>query len=303
MATFTVNEIASRKAAVDSTGQRTYVRRWRVIAPSAEYGARQVVAQVGVGLRDAYSIGTEGTDDFFEEDILVYCNGVEAEQSSVDGDEDGCDWIVTATYGYIDYQKTENPLEDPAELSWSFAPYSRITDQAYDSNGDLTVPIVNTAGDAFDPPTEIDDPRPVLTVVVNLPYPDGFDPLRAYEYRNAVNGDTFFNVPPGYVKAAPPVATRMYHPECGFYWKVTYEFHFNPDGWVRTLLNQGTRQLNAAGDGYESIVTETGQLATDPVPLDTDGVALAAGADPVFLDFIVYPIKDFVPFYGFGGSA
>ena len=305
--TFTVDELGARKAGIDATGQRTYVRRWRVTTPSADYGARAVLGVCPVGLRDVYRIGTKDSDGnpieaYFEEDILVYCNGVEAEQTDVAGDEDGINWIVTATYGYIDFTKQENPLDDPPELSWSFASYNRIADRAYDDDGALTVPIVNTAGDPFDPPTEIDDQRPILTVVVNLPYPDGFSPAQAYEYRNAVNADEFFAVPAGYVKALPPVAQRLYHAECGFYWKVTYEFHFNPDGWLRTLLNQGTRQLNDAGDGYEPIL-HSGVPISDPVPLNEGGQPLAPDGDPIFMDFTVYPVKPFVTFFGFGGPA
>lgn len=315
MPTFTVVELGARKGSEDENGFRTYVRRWRVTAPSTDYGPRRVVQEVGVRRGDLYEIGTftkvvgdngavsyVPVEDWAERD-LCYCNGIETQETDVEGDEDGVDWIVTATYGVWNPDKTESPLDEPPDLSWSFASYNRLADRAYDDEGNLAVPIVNTAGDPFDPPTEIDDPRPVLTVVVNLPYPQGYSPARAYAYRNAVNADEFFSVPPGYVKAVPPVAQRLYHPECGFYWKVTYEFHFNPDGWLRTILNQGTRQLNAAGDGYASILTETGQLATDPVPLDQDGRALGPGDDPLFLDFAVYPVKPFVDFYGFGGPV
>lgn len=312
---FVVVELAGRKGGVDAARQRTHTRRWRVTAPSPEYGDRRVLLAVsdhvgGLGIGTPYAIGDPGDpeadppvppDPWREADTFCLCNALEAQQADVEGDGDGVDWIVTASYGPLDPDQADNPLDQEPEVEWSFASYERVADRALDDDNEPTIPIVNTALDPFDPPVELDDPRPVLTVTVNLAW-EAFNPALAYSYRNAVNADEFFGVPAGYVKAMPPRARKVVHPEVGRYWQVTYEFHFNPDGWVKFVLNQGTRQLNADGDGYESILTETGQPVSDPVPLDADGRALPPDGEPIWLPFTVYPVRPFPSFYGFGGS-
>ena len=56
----------------------------------------------------------------------------------------------------------QNPLLQPIDVKWSNRSQEIVAD--IDINGN---PVVNTAGDPFDPPLMEDDPRPVLTIVRN----------------------------------------------------------------------------------------------------------------------------------------
>src|SRR5262249_46326548 len=126
-----------------------------------------------------------------EFDLGALCNSVTCEQN----DDAPRRWVVTCEYGpptVEQGQQQENPLLRPAVLTWGFTQNSRAVWK--DVNG---TPIQNSAGDAFDPPPEIDDSRPVLTVTRNEA---GFNPAIAIQYQDAVNSDQFLGFNAGVVK-------------------------------------------------------------------------------------------------------
>jgi hypothetical protein len=286
MAVIAVGEIGpGRKHTYSRDWTRTYERQFRVETDSAETGPIEVrdallslATPVGMGSR--YDIGSEFDNGSFAGEISCECT-----------DSDGKGWIVTVSYTAVDpAQKPENPLEHPLEIEGGFAPFDRIVDEDQDGNA-----VVNAAYDYFDPPVTVEDPRPTLTLVRNEA---AIDWALIYMYRNAVNTDVFWGAAPGQVKVVGIKPKRMWDQYLaaynitpgGYYWVTTYEFDFNPDGWHSKVLNQGMRQLVS---GVQTQISIGGIPITSPALLDATGAVLTPGADPVYLEFVVYPEKEF----------
>ncbi len=260
----------------DEKGQRSYTRKFEVITS---------------GLADAYSVkqatGIPRRGDVLLTDTDARVKSVAPEQN----DDNPYLWIVTVEYDTTtNPEQEENPLDRPAEVTWSFTQFQRIAEK--DVNGEA---LLNSAGYYFDPPPEIDDSRPVLTITRNEP---AFNASQAIDYQDAVNSDSFLGFEPYQAKVANITATRQF--EKVWYWKVTYEFHFRREQWTLEILDQGRwragrkaiRQKNEAGTEIP------GTHVTDPVPLDGNGEPLA---DPtpdnaVFLPFDVYKEREFSAF-------
>lgn len=257
---------------------RTYRRSYRARSTAGESEA-EVLDAVVVALGD---VGSAHPDDASAsvQSIQVSCQS-----------RDGTDWSVEVEYGPIRPGESSPLLEEP-EVDWGLAAYQRIADADRDGN-----PIVNSAGDPYDPPLTRDDSRPLLTIVRNEAT---YSPLLADAYRDTVNLATFFGAPAGTVKCKSITAKRAWSPLVagGFYWVVTYLFEFNRDGWTSRPLDIGYRRLDGAN--RRQILID-GQPATSPVPLDGAGGVLTPGDPPVFLAFELYPEADYAAF-GFPGA-
>ncbi len=161
-------------------------------------------------------------------------------------------------------------------------------------------PVLNSAGDAFDPPIQIDDSRPTLKIVRNE---RTYNAQYAMLWKDTINADMFFYFPPHSVKLSTPLAELEYNPVCGFYYVVTYQFEINPKGWEKPVLDQGMRQLVA---GVKVKMTDdSGADLSSPLPLDGAGSKLVSGSDPTYIIFEVYREADFSllglnPFSGIG---
>jgi hypothetical protein len=264
---------------------RTYTRAFRVITDDPNIGPRTVAMAVGLQIGDHYqnSDGSEHDNGSYVMDIAVAEEG-----------EDGKSWIVTYSYGpYDPAQWPENPLTKPPDVQWGFSPMTKVASE--DINGSA---VVNSANDYFDPPIEIEDPRVTLSFVRNEPV---FNPARAYAYRNAINTDSFLGCDPLTVKVTQISGVRQwdqylssinYGGASGFYWTVTYEFEFNPDKWTFKILDQGMRKIDTA-TGQQAQILESGIPISSPKLLDGNGQPIEPGDDPVFLEFHLFPEKEF----------
>lgn len=259
--------------------KRTYTRTWQVITDDPNTGPITVTAAVPVAIGDRYT-----NDNGTEQDYGSFCISIRTTVVA----EDGLQWNVVAEYGAFDpTQWPENPLLKPPDIEWTFKPFEKTVDEDIDGNA-----VVNTAGDAFDPPLTCEDPRPVLMISRNEAT---FDPSLAYTYKNAVNTDVFFGAEPSKCKVSQISGRRQWDQYLssidqngGFYWTVTYEFEFTPDTWQKKVLNQGLRKLNES-TGQQEQITIGGAPITSPVLLDESGQPLEPGAEPYILEFRVYP--------------
>jgi hypothetical protein len=286
MPTLTCSEIKTgRSHEITADWKRTYKRTFRVVTDNPNRGPIAVRSTLPVGIGSRYLNG-----DSSEFDNGAFVNKISVETEA----EDGMSWICAVEYGPWDpTQRPENPLDHPLEIEGGFSPYERIVDRDQDGNA-----VVNTAGDPFDPPVTMEDPRPVLTIARNEP---AIDWSLVYRYRNAVNSDSFWGADPGQVKVSRISPRRVWDQYLsaneltpgGFYWAITYEFEFNPDGWHSKILSQGMRQLVG---GVQKPITIGGSAITSPALLDESGALLAVGADPVFIEFTIYPELPYATF-------
>lgn len=145
-------------------------------------------------------------------------------------------WDVDVTYKARETPVFDSPFDDPVERTWGYIrtqePYER------DVNG---VPILNAAGEPFDPPPERDVTRPTLVCVRKEP---AFSIAAFIPFYDSVNNLHFFGAAPGQAKFMG-VSGRGPLVKSGFtYWEVTYEFHFREEPWHQAfILNQGLNQL------------------------------------------------------------
>jgi hypothetical protein len=169
-----------------------------------------------------------------------------------------------------------------AQSPWlSFGQFETVPYQDKDGS-----PVVNSAGDPFDPPLMRDDSRPILTYKRNQAL---FIPSMAQQYRDAVNSDSLLGADPKTVKIADVQCEMALDPIIGVYNRVSWEFHFAslPNGWKFSVLDQGCKQLNSDSSSQE-VINFFGTPTNSPVLLDGNGSPLPPGEDPVFLTFEGY---------------
>lgn len=275
-----INELFDgRDHALSDKGVRTYTRVFHVITDDPYVGPAAVRAALGISRGDPYITDSES-------DLQARVRRIQPQQQ-----DNPRLWEVRVEYDSTQEEESESPFDKPPEVSWDFAQFTRVAYKDRDGKA-----ILNSAGQYFDPPIEIDDSRPVLTVVRNEP---SYNPSLAYQYRDAVNSDAFYGAPPGTAKVVKITGASAVENDIPF-WRVTYEFSFNPDGWQPSILDQG-RYAKIGGklvpipefdtDGNEI----RGSHVADPVPLNGNGARLA---DPnpdnaVFLDFNVFNERAF----------
>jgi hypothetical protein len=280
-----VNEIwDGRQGSVDTKNVRNYTRTFRVITDSMVDGPFQVtdIPPPFPSIFSFYSDPAGGID------LGAFCTKITPRQT-----DEPFVWIVTCEFSSkVDNPEQaqagdtdKDPLTRPSVVKWSMAKFQRVLDR--DVNDD---PIVNSAGERFDPPIEIDDSRPVLSITRNEPT---IDPANIVAYQDAVNTDTFFGCDPGTAKIDSIEAESAF--ENGtFYWKVSYTIHFRREGWDVQPLDQGYHHL-IAGVPTVNRDPQSGNPYPAPRLLDGSGNLLGTGADPVFLDFEAYKEMPFAP--------
>ncbi|MEX1040186.1 MAG: hypothetical protein WDZ51_06135 [Pirellulaceae bacterium] len=262
----------SRSFEVDENNNRTYNVTYQVITDSTSDGALLVANAPGISIGTPYNTGTEA-------DPLAVCIGISSE-CVVD---DGKQWHVSFEFGKMENE--ENPLNEPAEVEWSFAAqHKRLTDTDYQGNA-----IVNTAKDPFAEAIEIDDSRPILRVTRN----EANFPLDlAYQYKDAINATPFFGAQPHSVKVVSISSRRIFDQTYGYYWQTSYEFAFDPSGWDKLILNQGMKEIVTINDKkIKRHIRLQGEKITEPELLNEEGQYLYhSNMDEasVFLEFRVY---------------
>jgi len=173
MAVIEVNEKTGAIGAENEKGDRTYTRVFHVVTNSSLDGGLTVRLALGIPRRgDFYATQTDLDEGAF-------CKTITAQQDS----ENPRVWEVRVEYGPSeDAQQDENPLNRAADVSCTFAKFQRVVWQDNDGKG-----IFNSTGMYFDPPVEIDDSRPVITIERNEA---AFDLSLASDFQDAVNGDS-----------------------------------------------------------------------------------------------------------------
>lgn len=312
----------------DSTGKttrsrRTYKRRFRVVVDSNEYDALSVCTHPNLPSPWAPYITT------YSYDLQAYLVKMSAKEEYSD---DWQNWIVECDYdtdtgtggpedGTLEQGSpfpgagnssltggsgsvggrpggsANNPEEEAPQIEWD-SEVSQYSPQE-DLEGSL---YHNEAAQAFSPPPVFDRGFLTLTITRNQ---TRFDHHAAIEYAFAVNNAEFIGFPPGAVQCYPVKATRQFKGSNSFY-RTTTKLRFRRkridtgeyDSWQPHILNAGLMQrendpLKARFMQPVPIPNGFGGFITTPVLLDNGGQELPEGSDPVWLDFVEFPEKDF----------
>jgi len=202
---------------------------------------------------------------------------------------------------YVIYEYVENPLLQ--HYAVEFVPQGTM--EAIDKAIQGTVPfsndLVNSAYEPFDPPIQEEFYDMAVVITRNeAAFPAGL----AMSFLNKINLDNFnFTTRNGafYSFAAQTVlckniTAREVRHGMAWYWEVTYEFIYRPDGWARRVLDQGFRTYDHTEKTYTNITDADGNPVTMPVKLNGLGGVLAADQPAVFNTYVT---KASVSFAGF----
>lgn len=308
----TVEELkGGRRAGWDVDGGRRYTLQVRVTTGDPMVGPRAALLAVGVGAGSTYRspLFTPAS----EYDFGCYLNSIEDEEE----DGDGKSWRVTLGYKQYDWTKQNggegsganpsafqaNPVNAPPLIKWS----SETEEVActHDRNGQ---PILNSAGDPFDPPLTRPLSTPIATITRTL---SSFDPNWINQFKEHTNNATWCDFPADTVLCKDLTADKVYDPDWGVLWPQTIVLAFRPivttdttdpstpwvtktstllAGWNQQVLNAGFRQK--VGTVLQQIRTD-GAPAPTPALLKADGTAAAPSDDPVYLTFETREQADF----------
>ena len=274
MAVTYVGELAEGRRATNSRGVRTYTRVFRLTTSDQT--------------DNAFTVGSNGSlpviGNTFPSDGNAYCTDLDVQ--CVRGWRI---WDVTATYSTERAINTV-PTSDPTYITWDTEQFTKPATQDKDGKG-----IVNSAGDPFLPPEQMDDSRRVGTITKNL----SVVPTWILSYQDAVNSDTFTidgrSIAIGEAKmqrvSVGPVEIR----NGTTFRAVTFVIALRREGWAYKILDQGYNEKDAADATKRKPILVRGQLPTSPVLLDGTGKQLAnpATANAVYLTYNVYKTQAF----------
>lgn len=166
--------------------------------------------------------------------------------------------------GDSEFDPFANPLEKPWEVDWGFVETNELIDRDVHGN-----PLRNSIGETFDPPIT----RPFSDLLLTIRRNEGdFNYLRAADYKDAVNADTFYGFGPGCVRCVKYSGRRAFTGVM-FYWQVTYAFQIRRGSWLRRILDQGykTKKMVEGVEKTVKIEDDEGNIVSQPWALNGNG--------------------------------
>lgn len=284
MAVTYVGELSEGRQATNSKGVRTYTRMFRLTTSSQTDNAFTVGSNVNLPI-----IG-----NVFPGDSTAYCTDI-----SIQCVRGWRIWDATVTYSterkLSDQQSSDpqNPTPatgEPAYITWDTEQFQKPATRDRDNKG-----IVNSAGDPFLPPEQMDDSRRVVTVQKNLTAV----PTWILDYQDSVNDASFtvdgVTVTAGKAKmqrvSVGPIELR----NGATFRQVTFVIALRRDGWAYSLLDQGFNEKDPADETKRRPIYINGQLPSSPVLLDGTGKAQTdpKTANATYLTYNVYKTANF----------
>jgi len=189
----------------------------------------------------------------------------------------------------------QSPFDEPWEIEWFPIASNEQVDRDIYGN-----PIVNSAGQSFDPPITKDCYDLGLRIVRNQP---SYNKAQAADYVGAVNSDYFYGFAPYLVKCTNYSSRTMY--SAITYYQITYEFHIrlladpitgNYHGWARRVMDEGLMyKTTVEGQTvYKKVKTGDNEDVPQLVRLNGSGGAVPAGStDAYFLYFALCKMRPF----------
>ena len=284
MAVTFVGELAEGGRAANSKGIRTYTRVFRLTTSSQNDNAYTVGSNINLPI-----IG-----NVFPSDQDAFCTDIDIQ--CVRG------WrIWDATVNYSteralsdqkssDPQNPTPPTGEPVYVTWDTEQFQRPATRDKDNKG-----VVNSAGDPFIPPEQMDDSRRIVTVQKNLTAV----PTWILDYQDSVNAASFtvdgVTIAAGDAKmqrvsVGPPELRNGV-----LFRQVTFVIALRRDGWAYNILDQGFNEKDPADATKRKPIYVNGHLPSSPVLLDGTGKVLEnpTTANAVYLTYNVYKTADF----------
>ena len=224
--------------------------------------------------------------DGYASDTSVYCSNVEVSLADNDGGVSTGIAIYQATFSPKQLTYAESPLDRPADIEWGGID---LTETVSTDINDL--PIVNSAGDYYDPLPE----RPIRGSGVVITRNEAANPATVVTtYSNTTNSAAWHGVAEGNALMGQITATKQSEMVDGAtvtYWRVSYPIRMRRNGWKLLLIDNGYR-LKDADDNRQTITDDVGQQPVVPVLLDGAGGVLPTGGTPVVFPTSGYEITE-----------
>jgi len=217
---------------------------------------------------------------------------------TLDQDEAPTVWTATVSYSSAPYDKDDeededfdSPLDKPARIRWTTTQFTKPVFR--DLNEEA---IVNSAGDYFDPPIEVDASRFSLVVEKNV----ASVPTWVLTYPNTINDASFdvqgLTIPARTAKMSELAISEVQKEQDVEFYTITFRLELanaDEEDWVVRVLDQGLHEIDS--EDTKTPILIDGEAAKQPVLLNGDGSAISnpEPIDAVFLDFYVYREKDF----------
>lgn len=270
----------------DIEGSRGYTEFWRIISNDPEESELTIRAALPLPSTAHYL------------DAAAHVKS----RSAVRVAESRLIWECTVEYEFDPKEPeepTESPLDEPTKFRWTSSLYTKPVIKDLDDEA-----VVNSAGDYFDPPPEIEKPRWQVNVQKNV----ASVPVAVLSWAGKVNDDTF-EVDGVTVDAecarviAIDIGEYQEKDDIGFR-VFTYTLEFQAEGFALELLDQGYRIKD--GTELKDILIEDDETPpgknrpSAPVLLDGSGDILSdpSPSTAVFLSFDVYETMDFTDLPG-----
>jgi hypothetical protein len=206
-------------------------------------------------------------------------------------------WEATIEYSSVPYDQTDEddedtlPTQQAARIKWTTTQFTKPLTRDVDGNA-----IINSAGDYFDPPIEIDTSRWSIVIEKKV----AAVPSYILSYANTINeaAITIDGVVIGekVAKLSEISISEKDTAQGEEFYTFTYRLELaNADegDWVVKVLDQGLHEFDRAERKTPILVD--GEPAKQPVLLDGNGIAIVdpEPTDAVFLEFDGYVEADF----------
>lgn len=186
--------------------------------------------------------------------------------------------------------RPENPLDRPAVYRVESEQTTEIVSEDWNLN-----PILNSAGDPYDPPPQIETSYPVIHVEKNFPVGAPILDLGVQAiYYDCVNTNRWHGIAAGQLRIVKIGCS--YNFENGVaYGRVTFQMKLRWKGWKLRLADIGFNYLTEGGTKKRRIDVELGSgvYPDTPQPLNGGGQPLATGDPLLFNEYQVYRELDY----------
>ena len=285
----------------DKSLERTYARTFRVITNNPLHTVVDIGNAPGIPI----------LWNRYPSDPVCYCEKVNVKRTRSSREV----WEVTASYtNKIDEEDEpeENPLARPWKLSWASQTFQKVAERGIKREtidaqgttivaapaGDIEGPIINSAGDQFDPPVQIEASNWALTAKKNI----ASVPTWLMDFRDSLNDSQITIAGVTFEKNelrinSMSIGEYAIENDIG-YFPFEIQIAQKSETWTRELLDQGTHEIktvNVGGVSTDSrvrIVDKKGQHVTEPIRLDGEGKKLepdtAPVEDSIFIRYQVY---------------
>lgn len=280
MAIVSVNEITGREGGEDEEFKQTSTRLYLVLTDSATHTESDILSAAGLPVL------------FDVHPTLTGAMVIDRKARQSTNEDEPFLWTASITYSSVSKSKTDpatrsqNPTDRPAVLKISFE--QREIGLYVDLEGD---PIINSAGDPFDPPPTMEETIGIISITRNKA---SVDFAQYMDFNGATNEFTFMGFPPDTLKISLEAERTFEQQQYFFIVNATirvrpfYDLGVGADfvttmgGWQLKLLDAGYRYIDA-GNNYHNIVDDEGNSLHKPYPLDGAGGGLVFGDPPKFV--------------------